>query len=221
MHKPRAPLPISTHSFATAVFAACVPRYTASCGIITSCVAHAGSVKQTACSKYLFRCIRDMELVAKPATRVYAAGAPQPIVAADARQLGTSQSLPNARLNSSVVAPMHLFQSHTSRCEYSLRCIRELHLSARPATRCYAAGSPQPIVAADARQLGTSQFFSNARLNSVVVLLRVLDGNLHRQKSARIQVYFCGRWFAVLVLSAPRARLKVLWCRYALRVRCA
>jgi hypothetical protein len=45
-------------------------------------------------------------------------------------------------------------REQTIRCEYSRRGIREMELYSRPATRVYAAGAPQPIVAADARQLG-------------------------------------------------------------------
>ena len=41
----------------------------------------------------------------------------------------------------------HLFESYTSRCEYSMRCIRVLQLYSRPATRYFAAGSPQPVIA--------------------------------------------------------------------------
>jgi hypothetical protein len=53
-----------------------------------------------------------------------------------------------------------------------MRCVREVRLVARPATRYSAAGAPQPVVAADARQLGTAHFVPNARLNSVVISLR-------------------------------------------------
>jgi hypothetical protein len=125
------------------------------------------------------RCIRILDLVARPATRVYAAGATQPIIAPRLLTACATLQLPAAGEFSRCGADA-VVREQTTRCEYSMRCIRVAELYSRPATRHYAAGAPQPIVAADARQLGTSQSFSSARLNSSVVwrraALRVAKG---------------------------------------------
>jgi hypothetical protein len=99
------------------------------------------------------RCIRVLQLVARPGTRCHAAGATQPIIAPRLLTACASLQLPAAGEFGRCGAH-HLFESYTSRSEYSMRCIREQELATRPGTRVYAAGAPQPIVAADARQLG-------------------------------------------------------------------
>jgi hypothetical protein len=99
------------------------------------------------------RCIRVLQLVARPGTRCHAAGATQPIIAPRLLTACASLQLPAAGEFSRCVA-YSFVREQIAWCEYSLRCIRVAELGSRPAVRYYAAGAPQPIVAADARQLG-------------------------------------------------------------------
>jgi hypothetical protein len=87
-----------------------------------------------------------VQLGSRPATRYCAAGAPQPVIAPRLLTACATLQLTAAGEFSRCVAN-HLFESYTSRSEYSMRCIREQELATRPGTRCFAAGATQPIIA--------------------------------------------------------------------------